>query len=444
MTSHVTSSESNELNIERSDSLAANPAMTPASNHPRYVELDSLRGIAALTVVVGHFAQVMLCSPSGVHKDWDVYRSAIKALNRTPFCFFLNGGPAVRFFFVLSAFVLALPWLTNSQPSYPIYVLRRGCRIYLPYLAALALAIGIISLIGGYILPGFTGAMLNTWTDKPRFALVLQHVLVIGSYPSARYNEVAWSLVQELRISLIFPVLAMIVIRIRPIFTVGIILIIEMASLGLALDPQVPLDLDGFAMTLHFISLFLAGICLALHKDRLSDVARSMSRRSTLWLFVLAFLGYSMVTKTLTGEQFESRVVLPILNAKLLGPFNSLSFVRFALQILCDWISAFGAAVAIVFAITSARLKRILHSRFIVKLGQASYSLYLVHATVLYGLLYLLINTKFVFLYLPLYLGGTLVVTWIFYQRVEIPSIRLGKILARKPKSRLHLRDQSP
>src|SRR5947209_5678086 len=68
----------------------------------RYIELDSLRGLAALTVVVGHFIGVYQNSP------W------FAVWNASPFRFIGAGHEAVVLFFLLSGFVLAVPY---SKPN---------------------------------------------------------------------------------------------------------------------------------------------------------------------------------------------------------------------------------------------------------------------------------------------------------------------------------------
>ena len=71
------------------------------------------------------------------------------AVNRTPLTALVSGGTAVRFFFVLSGFVLVLPFLRHPHSPYFPYVVKRICRIYLPYLAAVALAVIAIRILGG-------------------------------------------------------------------------------------------------------------------------------------------------------------------------------------------------------------------------------------------------------------------------------------------------------
>src|ERR1700704_3301212 len=101
----------------------------PQQGDPRrFYELDSLRGVAALTVVFHHFSRI--CSPRVIY-----------FLDRTPFRLLVAGHQAVILFFLLSGFVLTLPYKKNDRLNYGPFLVKRVCRIYLPYLGALALAI---------------------------------------------------------------------------------------------------------------------------------------------------------------------------------------------------------------------------------------------------------------------------------------------------------------
>lgn len=70
------------------------------SGHQRYIPLEALRGLAALTVVFGHFFGVFGIS-------WAPEYAILHILT--------NGTAAVTVFFVLSGFVLALPYLTKGE-----------------------------------------------------------------------------------------------------------------------------------------------------------------------------------------------------------------------------------------------------------------------------------------------------------------------------------------
>src|SRR5882762_8330002 len=96
-----------------------------------YPQLDALRGIAALMVVINHF---VLVGPL-----WWVTRSPLRVV--------ALGHEAVILFFILSGFVLTLQLNSSSRINYLDYLIKRICRIYLPYLAVLLAAIAIVDLI---------------------------------------------------------------------------------------------------------------------------------------------------------------------------------------------------------------------------------------------------------------------------------------------------------
>jgi peptidoglycan/LPS O-acetylase OafA/YrhL len=136
---------------------------------PRYAELDSLRGIAALTVVFYHFRLMWLFSVQ--EHRWSVVLNPITC-----------GHEAVLLFFLLSGFVLAIPNLRGKGQPYPIYLLRRSLRIYAPYLFALLFAVAGASVWHGPLGHGYWAA--NTWSQPVSRHLVLAHDSGILIWPS--------------------------------------------------------------------------------------------------------------------------------------------------------------------------------------------------------------------------------------------------------------------
>lgn len=102
----------------------------------RFLELDGLRGIAAFTVILHHFC-------------------CMYDLKEKPYLLPLVAGhSAVLLFFVLSGFVLSLPfWNKGTFGRYDAYLVRRIFRIYVPYVAAVGLAAVGMLLVGEKHLP---------------------------------------------------------------------------------------------------------------------------------------------------------------------------------------------------------------------------------------------------------------------------------------------------
>src|ERR1017187_3352351 len=100
--------------------------MQNAPSH-RFRSLDALRGIAALVVVVQH---VMLALPDGIRGQLGFIELAFAMAARF----------AVMLFFVLSGFVLSLPYFAGKNLAYGPYLVRRFCRLYLPFAFAVLIS----------------------------------------------------------------------------------------------------------------------------------------------------------------------------------------------------------------------------------------------------------------------------------------------------------------
>ena len=404
-----------------------------ASPEARYNELDSLRGLAAATVVVGHIAVLVFNAPSAPGSGWMQWRHIIELANRTPLTVLMAGGAAVRFFFVLSGFVLMLPYIRRKENPYAPYIVKRICRIYLPYLAAVAFAVLGNWFLAGYPLPGWGGEVSQTWSVPVSGKVVLQHVAMLGIFPTARFNTALWSLVQEMRISIYYPLIAVAVLRLsgRALFALVIAVEAFVAALPLFF-PNIDMGLASFPAMLHWSNMFIVGAYMALHRDAIRAWMETHSplRKAALGLF--AFLVYSMGIKSVWGKQFGVHVMSHVTKLHFVAHWTTPNFLLYFGMWLGDWMAVFGAVVAICFALADRRTKAVLNHTLVLWTGRASYSLYLVHATVLFALLYLLVGTKYLFLLAPLYFLLTLIVTAVFYRWVEVPTMNLGKFLSRR------------
>ena len=105
----------------------------------RYEELDSLRGIAAVTVVMSHVLRVF---PS-IENDTYIlgYGEMINLIKHTPMRIIFAGYEAVILFFILSGFVLSLPFYLNKNQKYSNYLIKRFFRIYIPYISVVIITL---------------------------------------------------------------------------------------------------------------------------------------------------------------------------------------------------------------------------------------------------------------------------------------------------------------
>jgi len=166
-------------------------------------EVDGLRFIA-ISVVLFHHLLAMFLSGSGrspevrTYSEW--FAAAVQSWLVIPaYC----GHFGVNLFFVISGFILALPFTKrafNGQaaPDLKSYYLRRVTRIEPPYLLSLI----VIFLIHW-----------KQWGEGPRFipnliaSLFYSHGLVYGR--ESAINGVAWSLEIEIQFYLLTPLLVL-------------------------------------------------------------------------------------------------------------------------------------------------------------------------------------------------------------------------------------------
>jgi peptidoglycan/LPS O-acetylase OafA/YrhL len=376
---------------------------TPA-HRGRLAELDSLRGLAALSVVFGHFRTFWL-QDAMLHASTSSRR--VFLCLTYPFC---AGAEAVILFFILSGFVLSIPAIESRAQSYPVFVVRRIFRIYFPYLVALSAAILCDALLHGHITQ--SEWFNQSWNENIDWRLVAQHVLFIGKYNTNQFDNPVWSLVHEMRISLIFPFLCALVLKLKPAQSLAFAAALSCTALIVVNLFSIQGLFNPFIYTLHFIAFFVLGIYLARKRERISAALRQLSKLKRAACFVLAALLY------IYGGIFSDGV------ARLLTSYNTV--------FITEWMTALGAAGLVALSLSSRSIQRVLLWRPVHILGEMSYSVYLLHLIVLFALIHLLYGKLPVLLIDALCLVITLAVSWGFYRQIEIPLITLGRRLSAK------------
>jgi peptidoglycan/LPS O-acetylase OafA/YrhL len=376
----------------------------------RLDSLDSLRGLAALTVVFNHV--MWLYKPDGglrrkaVHSvgGWRHLLAVIHGLPGTflfeisPLHFFASGHEAVVLFFILSGFVLYLPWKAKRAPTYTSFLVKRVCRIYLPYLASLIFVIFLNAKLSEGGLAGMNQWFDKTWSLPVTWQPVLQHLVLLDSFDTDRFSPPIWSLVQEMRISLIFPLIALLVLyRRRWVPAVALVL----SATGIALTTLVGPD-NNYFITLHYAACFILGAVLA-HYRELTCAFYSRLAPRTRGVFLLAALSLYTYGRAVTW--------LPRVPASV-----------------GDAAIGAGAAMVIVWAQSDPW---ILHLRAAKWLGKVSYGLYLTHLGIIFGCIYLCHAWMPLWLILCIAVPIALAASEIFYRLIEKPSILLGRRLSK-------------
>lgn len=370
----------------------------------RLGELDSLRGLAAFTVVINHhlnaLPQVFDQTVYG-RDEW-----LFSTLKYTPLHAIWGGHEAVIFFFVISGLVLALPYF-KRELHYTPFILKRISRIYLPYIVAVAVALlGNVLLSRGPI-PELSSWFNGPWSQPIAVKMLINHALLIGSFDNGALDPVLWSLVHEMRLSLIFPIVVFVVTRfwwrkslaIAFGVTIFAFVLAFVIYRGTCLSSDVP-------PTIRYSAMFIVGALLARHHEALTARFNRL-RRARKWLVLAAAtLAYTYRWWFLPHQ--------PLLHFDI---FN-------------DWAVTAGVSVFIICALASAKASRLLHARPLLFLGKISYSLYLYHAVVLLAALHLFFGLIPLPVIYALSLGTTIIVSTVMYRLVEVPAIDIGRRLS--------------
>jgi peptidoglycan/LPS O-acetylase OafA/YrhL len=361
-----------------------------APGNARLANLDALRGLAAMAVVVSHALHVLPAfgTPHFVAPDLATHGGQgpghwlIAAIRHTPLFTLVDGHAAVMLFFVLSGLVLARPLLGPSPPSYSAFVRKRVARLYPPYAAAILLAALAQAFVGSLAPHGPSAWLAQNWTDRPGGGVVLDYTLMLGR--SVALDNPVWSLDWEMRLSLLLPLLFW------PLrYRAGLappLMVVALLFGGEAMRLQA----QGWAATLAaslavYGGMFVLGATMSLHLATLRRLALSLPRGvPELAAWAILWLNWR-----------ESMLAL-------------------------------GAAVLIAAALGRGPLAWLCARPACQFLGRISYSLYLVHVPVLMVLLALtagyLPQAAMVAVMPPV----AIAVAWAFYRVVEAPSHRLA------------------
>ncbi|KGC03412.1 acyltransferase family protein [Burkholderia multivorans] len=360
----------------------------------RYPALDAMRGIAALTVMASHiFGDVRESKWGWVVKEY---------IDKSPLSTMTWGISPVMFFFVLSGFVLSISAEAHDLRKLPAFWARRIVRIWVPYVVALVcfclLSAATMKFHGG-LYPWANDAFRAPfeWGD------FLKHVLLIGSNYQIHYMGVSWSLVHELRVSLILPFLLVLLWSRR--WTVMLLASVATFYLGHWLLDRADQSVYsiGLRNTIYVSSMFMMGIIIARYRNRIIESMRGMSRETRFVLIALAVTFYGG------------------------------SFWNFGISFL-PWYpigALLGCSALVCLGITSSGKSAIVHSRFSQWLGKVSYSLYLWHPAVLM-VCFRLMNESHPVAITLVAIVATFAISDISYRLVEGPSITLGRSLAKK------------
>jgi peptidoglycan/LPS O-acetylase OafA/YrhL len=352
----------------------------------RLVYIDAARGCAALSVAVSHF---------------NIGQGLSNATGLATFEMLSWPGNtiAVPLFFVISGFSVHYAergklskW--SDKPSLLFgYLHRRIWRIYPPYLAALILAL-LIGLLQGKNIS--SGDLVSH--------LTLTHHLYSSYFNSV--NVVFWSIGVEVCLYALYPIALMLTEKLG-FFTASATILVASTVSALIFAIHATPSLVGLWFFPNLFFGWWMGSILA--ENHLQNI---FSIRHPKWWTIgaLIFLLYLVISKAATFYQFLWPFSIPIL------------------VILCAWPLSFLLILEQLDADRSHKNRDL--TRVLAWLGGISYSLYLVHQPLIdvRHIAIKLLPAGFLrtVLFIIWYFVPILV-AWIFWKLVEIPSMRMAR-----------------
>ncbi len=216
-------------------------------------EIDGLRFIAIVPVVLFHLYQFELYRPlTGL--EGSILARCLRA-----------GHYGVQLFFVISGFVLALPFarhhLAGARPvKLGAYFMRRVTRLEPPY---------VLSLLGMYALRSFAGAVAVQYGVGHLLAgLLYMHWIFYGASTGVNpVSRVAWSLEVEIQFYLLVPLLASFFRIADPQRRRALILTVIAALIGIQYGANALLSASAWPVwnfsILGYLHFFLLGFLFA-------------------------------------------------------------------------------------------------------------------------------------------------------------------------------------
>lgn len=309
-------------------------------------EIDGLRCLAILAVVLYH-----------IPGNWLTYSAArypeeSAALSPAVSPFYAFGYEGVLLFFVISGFILGLPFARQrlaggSHVSLRRFYIRRVTRLEPPYAISMLLFFGMGVLLGRF----------DLLRDLPHLGASLLYIHNIVFQSESTINVAAWSLEVEIQFYLLAPLLCWMMLRNRLFSLMLLPPAVVLWSLVQYILPAKPITILSYA---HY---FLAGMFAA---GLVVTFPKFVERRSWLWdaALAVALIAFFLVARYIPSA---GAIIYPWIFAGLL---------------LCGIKSIFGSAI--------------LRTPLIATTGGMCYTIYLYHGRLItLPMVFLLSKWKF-------------------------------------------------
>lgn len=375
----------------------------------RFDELEGLRGLAAIAVVVSHF--ILAFYPALITGNMKYAHTSYEGwVHGTPLAIGYAGTFAVAIFFVLSGFVLSVGFFRKGDAeSVKSMAMGRYLRLMIPALTSVLLAYILIKIGSGYIASSAGDSTkswyLHSWVmDAGLVDAVKNGMVGIFMDGGSAYNNVLWTMKIEFFGS--FLVFVFLLLFAKSKYRLFVYLGLAAATFNTWFLP--------FVIGIAIADLYMHG--------RLDNLKHSY--------FVLPLLAGGILFGSFPHKGVELTLysILQKLDFSWIGVKN-FHHEMFYLTI--------GATMFILAVLLSRRLAQFLKHPRVSTLGKYTFALYLTHPLILLsfssGMFVVLHNTlgynKAAVLTMILSIPVIMVVTKIFERYVDTPSIKFAKII---------------
>ena len=370
----------------------------------RFHVLDTLRGLACLQVVLGHALQ---CIPNW---EWVYMNMFEPSKNKilfhivySPINFLWAGSSAVKLFFVLSGFVLSIPFFSKDISKYTFlsFSIKRILRIYLPTAAVITLA-----LIVKYTLYDFSNATHFGYAAKYFMGESFVGANLFNVYkllnPYLNLIPSLWTMPIEIKLSILIPLFVYVLKRLDLVGCI-VILLSQFILYKIGLMAGILKIYPDFA-TLYYFPLFLTGSILCKYRVSLIEWINKKGNVFFYTLFISAIMVYTIK---------YSMWWLPDYVLQLVWKFE-------------DYVGIIPSTILMILAL-SKKAAPILNKKYLIFIGKISFSLYLVHHTTLLCSIYLFGNLFIQPLVIFIGIIMCFPVAYLFYVWIEQPSLKIAK-----------------
>lgn len=347
------------------------------------------------------FSHVLMLLPQ-VGGGAPLNSTLLEILHLPPFRALWGGSEAVVLFFVLSGFVLSLPFYKGPVCT-SSFLIKRILRIYPAYFVAVLISLFAYFWLSPVVVEGYSDWFNAVWPESMSVGTFIGHLAMLGSFDNDALNPVLWTLVMEMRIAILFPLIMWMILKLDWRYCLLVAFIVYVFGRGLHwyTNEKIGFSNDYF-LTLMFVYQFIAGALLARHYRSICEflVKLKTSRQWALFVLAVALLQYSA--------------------------FLPLAYQSTVQRIFNQFPITLGVCILIAMACSHGQMRQLLRGPMLQFLGTISYSLYLIHGIVLVSYVHLFSDKLGLWLIALFAIFSSIIFAWLLYLFVEKPTMQFS------------------